>query len=71
MNALDINKYEKPKWEYKILGYPIGETLHPNNPVNWNILVTGGKKIKRDLCSSGERNTKRSKAKKWFSEKDK
>ena len=28
------------------------------NLVNWNILVTKGKKIKRDFKSSGERNWK-------------
>lgn len=40
------------RWNWIILK----ETkTYDNNPVNWNILVTGGKKIKRDCVSSGER----------------
>jgi len=40
------------------LGYPKEETLKKKNFVNWNILVTKGKEINRDLVSSDERKLK-------------
>ena len=48
--------HEKPERETKKAGYPRrGNPIKKNNPENWNILVSGGKEIKRDICSSGER----------------
>ena len=39
-----------------ILVFQIGKPITIKNSVNWNILVTEGKEINRDIESSGERN---------------
>jgi len=48
-------EYEKLKSNNLFLVNPFREILIKNNLVNWNILVTRGIKINRDLVSSGER----------------
>jgi len=48
-------EYEKLKSKNLFLVNPFREILIKNNLVNWNILVTRGIKINRDLVSSGER----------------
>ena len=48
-------EYEKLKSNNLFLVTPFREILIKNNLVNWNILVTRGIKINRDLVSSGER----------------
>jgi len=64
----DVAACDKPRRGGKqplTRGSPNGETrpvedrasgfVPDEDPVNWNILVTGGKEIKRDSLSSGER----------------